>query len=127
MGEGLYLLVMAILLWKCLFSGQGFHLGTALCAFYFLSRGSRLSKLVECQRPSDGQERVSALGLDRPRPKSFLLPNQLWHLGKLLSPFLERMIMKTTSLGCWGRAECDNAAIRLAHSVYEMADITRIE
>lgn len=75
----------------------------------------------------DEKEYLSVLGLDRPRSKSFLLPNKLWHLGKLLSPFLKRKIMETTSLCCWGRAECDNASIRLAHSVDEMADITRIE
>lgn len=31
----------------------------SICVFYFLSRGRRLSKLVKCQRLSDGRERVS--------------------------------------------------------------------
>ena len=78
----------------------------SVCAFYFLSRGSRPSKLIKCQRERDGQERVSALGLDRPTFKSFLFRNQLWHPGKFLSPFLKKVLIKTTSLGFWEGSVC---------------------
>lgn len=61
---------MADLLRKGPFSGQGFHLRTSVCAFHFLSRGSKLSNLVKCQGPSDGQESIRFGG----RSKSFLLP-----------------------------------------------------
>lgn len=49
-------------------SGRAHFLGgvstwaPSVCAFYFLLRGSSLRKLVTCQRESDRQDRVSALG-----------------------------------------------------------------
>lgn len=98
---------MADLLRKGPFSGQGFHLRTSVCAFHFLPRGSKLSKLVKCQGPSDGQERVSALVLD-PNPSSSQPALAPWHLTL---PGAEKDDNENYLVGCWGRAECDNAAI----------------
>ena len=53
---------MAALLRKCPFFWVGSHLGPAVCIFYFLLRGSRLRKLIKCQRQRDGQEEYQLWG-----------------------------------------------------------------
>lgn len=91
-----------VLLRKCPFSGWRLTWALSLCASHFLSRGSRLSRLVKCERQSGGRQTGSVLGLDGPRSKSFSSQEKhLWHLGKLLLPFLKRMLIKNPSLGVW--------------------------